>query len=1191
MAAAALFALAVAAAAVPAARGQCDPECGAFGRCVVEGVNASEAVCECGEWFEGEACETPVCEPGCGAAGACVGVPDPGGNASLATTRCDCGDGAILGGPACETPLCDPSCSAYGACVLAEGNATTRCACAGPLFEGPVCDTPVCDPPCSVHGTCLPDPASTPEAPATRCECGEDGLFRGAACDTPVCTPACTEHGTCVADGNATRCACSSELFGGLDCGQPQCTPACSPFGDGCVFDAEAGRTGCVCDRLHGGPTCSELVCPEACQNGGNCTSPPVCECPSGWGGDYCTVAVCIPACSNGGFCSASRECLCPSGWKGGHCQEPEILALPPLLVFVAFGIVTVASWSIGKFVQRMHLPLITGYIFVGILAGPHVLDLITEQDIRSLDVVDKVALSFIAFAAGSKLYLHDLRGRLRAIAAVATMLVGLEYLLGTLTVSSLAGRIEFMKDMSSGEVAAVSMLVATLLVARSPASAIAIIKELRASGPFTLLSLGVTVVLDVSVLFMFSINMLVADRQFSTSDDSGGASVFGQSLLRLFISVAGGVLVGLALPGLVWGWTRWFRVRTAAGKRAVQGVQIAIFVGLSASISVLEHYEHAYVEPLILATLAGFVVTNYSARRRKFQRLLHTLAPAIFVAFFTLTGSALALDAIGKTILLSLVLVTVRAAGIFMGAYIGGRVAGEPERFNRVSWLTYITQAGVSLGLAKKVHLQFPEWGSDFTTVIVSVVVINQLCGPPLMRYAIRAAGEDGKGVSSSHMAVVFGDDIQAMAVGRTLRHSGWAVTLVRSARLYAGGGGKGSPRGGAGGAEDGASDGEGSVLSDLDSDVGPRDSAAHMDEPDLDENDNFTVELVERRPAAAVTADEDCADGGADDADGGRGPDDLAARRAARVNPSLAELDDMRILDCIGEDSEAVVIMYEDMALVQRICFLARQQAPTARIIVRMTEDDEDHQLLDDGARLQVLPVQLPPGTHIVYPTSSTAQLLANAVLISEVRVSRAPAAHAGGGTSSSRGTPASGPSSRGGKRGGSGEARSFDWGRRPGAALLTVPADEAGAGPQSRSRAGAGAGAGSRAGAGASGTGAGGGPADANERYARDAVAAHHRASSGGSAGGAAGRLVSVSVEGRTAAATPPPPAAADESSPPQPARRRGFRRYAPLEDNSVYDSADDDDDSYSGGGSDSDGGGGASGRRGADPSLVP
>ena len=58
---------------------------------------------------------------------------------------------------------------------------------------------------------------------------------------------------------------------------------------------------------------------------------------------------------------------------------------------------------------------------------------------------------------------------------------------------------------MSGSQVAAVAMVAGTIMVARSPSSAIAIVQELRAKGPFTDLTIGVTVVMDLVVIVLFS--------------------------------------------------------------------------------------------------------------------------------------------------------------------------------------------------------------------------------------------------------------------------------------------------------------------------------------------------------------------------------------------------------------------------------------------------------------------------------------------------------------------------------------------------------------------------------------------------------------------------------------------------------------------------------------------------------------
>jgi hypothetical protein len=88
-------------------------------------------------------------------------------------------------------------------------------------------------------------------------------------------------------------------------------------------------------------------------------------------------------------------------------------------------------------------------------------------------------------------------------------------------------------------------------------------------------------------------------------------------------------------------------------------------------------------------------------------------------------------------------VLCITRVIAIFIGAFIGGTFAREPSVHNRVSWMSYITQAGVTLGLAKQIQLLYPGWGSYFATFIIAVVICNQLIGPLLLRYVLYYIGD----------------------------------------------------------------------------------------------------------------------------------------------------------------------------------------------------------------------------------------------------------------------------------------------------------------------------------------------------------------------------------------------------------------------------------------------------------------
>ena len=54
-----------------------------------------------------------------------------------------------------------------------------------------------------------------------------------------------------------------------------------------------------------------------------------------------------------------------------------------------------------------------------------------------------------------------------------------------------------------------------------------------------------------------------------------------------------------------------------------------------------------------------------------------------------------------------------------------------------------FVTQAGVGLGLAKRVGTDFPTWGPSIATLIIAVIVMNEVLGPLFFKSAIVRSGE----------------------------------------------------------------------------------------------------------------------------------------------------------------------------------------------------------------------------------------------------------------------------------------------------------------------------------------------------------------------------------------------------------------------------------------------------------------
>ena len=153
------------------------------------------------------------------------------------------------------------------------------------------------------------------------------------------------------------------------------------------------------------------------------------------------------------------------------------------LIYISSFMMIALSSKQIGHFFKQAKLPLISGFLFTGVIAGPYILNLITAEAVANARFIDEIALAIIAFAAGSELYLKELRDRIKSITWITAGLVLSTFTLGTLTFILLADYIPFMQSMSITARIAVAILGGAILVARYPSSAIAIVNELRAKG------------------------------------------------------------------------------------------------------------------------------------------------------------------------------------------------------------------------------------------------------------------------------------------------------------------------------------------------------------------------------------------------------------------------------------------------------------------------------------------------------------------------------------------------------------------------------------------------------------------------------------------------------------------------------------------------------------------------------------
>ena len=449
------------------------------------------------------------------------------------------------------------------------------------------------------------------------------------------------------------------------------------------------------------------------------------------------------------------------------------------IIYLVGFICVLFASDYFGKYLQKIKLPLITGFLILGIILGPQVIGLIKKEAIPNLIFINDISLAFIAFAAGTELYLKEIRSRIKSIVWNTIGQLAITFGLSAIAIFFLAEYIPFMKDMSANSKIAVAILMATIFVARSPSSAIAVINEMRAKGPFTQTAIGVTVVIDVLVIILFTICFSIANTLIMGIEFNFQAIAILAA--ELSFSFAFGYLLGKAIAGMLKIVPHHF-------------LKTGLLLLMGYLVFILSHYVHdlspvyigveLHFEPLLVCIVASFVVTNRSGSRTEFQSVIFRTGPFIYLAFFTLIGVMMSLDVLAKVWGIALVLFAVRLITMMIGAYIGSTLARDEKIHKRLAWMPYVTQAGVGLGLAIEVGGEFSSWGSEFVTLIISVIVLNQFVGPPLFKWALNMVKESHVKAGAMHDgirdAIIFGLEDSSLALARQIKNHGWEVKIA---------------------------------------------------------------------------------------------------------------------------------------------------------------------------------------------------------------------------------------------------------------------------------------------------------------------------------------------------------------------------------------------------------------------------
>ncbi|MCB1022415.1 MAG: cation:proton antiporter [Acidobacteria bacterium] len=396
--------------------------------------------------------------------------------------------------------------------------------------------------------------------------------------------------------------------------------------------------------------------------------------------------------------------------------------------VTMAGGFLLLTAFLGGSLFRDLGLPRLTGYLVTGMLAGPYVLDLVSEDMVVRLRLFNGIAISLIALTAGAEIELRAIRPLLRPIAWISLLAVPGAMLALGLTAWLAREWLPFLAGLAPLEAAGVAAMLGVAMAAQSPAVVVALRDELAAEGPVTRTVLGVVVLSDLLVILLFTVASSFARSQLAAADASIPLSEASLSW-EIFGSLGVGAVIGLLIA---------LYLRLIQAPAALTVVVLGFLVA--------ELGERVHLDPLLIALAAGMLVRNATHYGERLLADIQSAAGTVYVVFFAVAGATVHLDVLPLLAAPIALFATVRATALLGGSALAARIAGAPAEVRRFAGFGLLPQAGLALAMALLVARAFPGIGPQASALIFGLVAVNELASPVAFRIALARSGEAGR-------------------------------------------------------------------------------------------------------------------------------------------------------------------------------------------------------------------------------------------------------------------------------------------------------------------------------------------------------------------------------------------------------------------------------------------------------------
>jgi len=383
--------------------------------------------------------------------------------------------------------------------------------------------------------------------------------------------------------------------------------------------------------------------------------------------------------------------------------------------IYVLVALVLILGFILGRILRKLRLTEILAYILSGIIIG-RVLNFSAPEQFNI--IITGTTLALVAYIVGLNFSFAFLK-------RMGKQLVIILFVQVFMTFIATAGFVYLLtRDLP------LSIILGSLAPATAPAGTIAVLRDLRAKGTLTDITIALVGLDDALVIVIYSVGVMLTKMLL------GGDASISFSLTYPLWEIFGGLGLGGAIGVAISYFTK--KIQLSSDHIFLISIAVAILCwGLAEMIG---------VSAILTCMALGTAVINLNVQiGTRSSELIDNIMTPIFVLFFAAVGMEMDFSLFHLMWPLVIVYFVGRSIGKITGCSLGGVLAKSEPKIKKYLGLAMLDQAGVAIGLAFLAAQALSEYelGGTIIALMAITTVVHGLLAPPLIQYAVRKAGE----------------------------------------------------------------------------------------------------------------------------------------------------------------------------------------------------------------------------------------------------------------------------------------------------------------------------------------------------------------------------------------------------------------------------------------------------------------